>query len=1027
MKNKKLLILVLFLSLLSTKSYAQEYCSKIGYTVLTINGIFTDEKGAIENKDKLRDRLLNNYNNEPVKVDYIYNPTHLAGAGDIIDVIKQGFFDQKSDYDLEEMLNDASANITTEKVLLVGHSQGNFYANNFYDKVANKDGGIPAESIGVYSIATPVDRVAGNGKYLTSDTDKVIAAVVGRVKNIMTPNTHIDLQKIDSDGHNFSDVYLKYKTDKIVSDIKYSFDKLKKNNIQNKLSSCISPQKISLAHKLNGAVINTSDFVVNSGINVLSFAYNGISGIAKSIGNTFVNIAGRGLAAVGLAGNQEESTGGQLIFNDDIASEVNKNTIDNPQIDPSIENTNINPIISNDSSVADSNTTDIIISSGSQNNGGSNNGSGGDISGNNGSGEPIDISDGSPKVDIIKPIITLKGEDNLIINLGEAYEDAGATALDDVDGEIPVIMTGSVDTSKIGTYILTYTAKDKALNISTLTRTINVINKIVEPIPSIPPIPSITSTLSLPNSGDYAGDGIDPNRGRKNLTAFIFQVVYTDSNNNPPQNIKLHVKNSTTGVSLPEISLIKIAKGIDSLSDDDYKNGELYTNSNIFDEGDYSYYFTGNDKDGNIVKIEENDNLRFTVIPSNYIYQPKYSFGINNGDGNDWQVWAFNGSNVYDWTDTYVNNYLREQFKIQVYSYPGGAWCSLCLQRGIFNHDPQKGFEEADVVISNLENNPQNNMNGLTYNVVIEWDQTGYKYKISHDSVVDATGHTDVPDMNKNLWVGWDGSSNNFKTFPSGNWQGKPYASPMERIGGSDMILRPYPVYDPNATQTIDPEPETSLSSEKLIKSFNFESLVPIINGVINENDHTVILTAPYGTEVSELMPTILTSEKSSISPDSSIVQDFTAPVTYIVKAEDGTTSLYTVTVNISPNPDPIIEPEVPNDTPPTIASYTFNGTQGNIMTNPLISNSTIFLKSNKNVNWLSIKIEKEDNSGVYKSFRAGVGCVNGTSSCTKIWDGILSKGGLLQSGNYKVKVHIKDDLNQEYENYLPSVISVSL
>jgi len=33
----------------------------------------------------------------------------------------------------------------------------------------------------------------------------------------------------------------------------------------------------------------------------------------------------------------------------------------------------------------------------------------------------------------------------------------------------------------------------------------------------------------------------------------------------------------------------------------------------------------------------------------------------------------------------------------------------------------------------------------------------------------------------------------------------------------------------------------------------------------------------------------------------------------------------------------------------------------------------------------------------------------------------------LLQSGNYKVKVHIKDDLNQEYENYLPSVISVSL
>jgi hypothetical protein len=1019
MNNKILFILVLILLSISSKVSAVDKCSTNGYSVITINGIFTDLNGAKTNAYALMRKLPPAYNNEPVKVDYLYNPTHLAGAGDIIDVIKQGFFDQKSDYDLEEMLNDASAKITTEKVLLIGHSQGNFYANNFYDKVANKEGGVPAESIGVYGVATPVDRVAGNGKYLTSDTDKVIAAVVGRVKNIMTPNAHIDLQKTDGDGHDFSNIYLKYKTDKIVSDIKSSFDKLKTNNIQNKLSSCISPQKISLAHKLNGVVINTSDFVVNSGINVLSYAYNGITGIAKSIGNTFANIAGRGLAAVGLAGNQEENNGGQLIFNDDAASEVNKNTIDNPQIDSSIENTNINPQIPNIGSATDSNAADIIISSGGQNNGGSNNGSGWDSSGNNGSGEPINTSEGST-LDTTKPVLTLVGEDNLTINLNEGYEDAGATALDDVDGVITTVMTGTVDNSKVGTYILTYTATDKAMNVGTVTRTVNVVNKIVEPVI---PIPSITSTLSFPNTGDYALDGLDPNRGRKNLTSFIFQVVYTDSNNNPPQNIKLHVKDTKTAVLLPEIELTKITKGTDILSDGDFKNGELYIANNTFDEGEYSYSFAGNDKDGNTVKIDENDNLRFTSIPSNYTYQPKYSFGRNNGDGNDWQVWAFNGSNIYDWTDTYVNNYLHEQFKIQTYT--GGYWCSQCIQRGIFNHDPQKGFEEADVSTSGLENNPQNNMNGLIYNVVIEWDSTGYKYTISHDSTVDATGHTNVPNMNNNLWVGWDGSFNNFKTFPSGDWYGVPYSSPMERTGGGSMILKPYRVYDPLAIQT--PESKPVLSSEKIITSFNFESLVPVVSGVIKETEHTVLLTVPYGTEVSELAPTIFISEKSSIAPDNNMTQDFTAPVTYIVKAEDGTTSSYIVTVNISQNSNPIIEPEVPNDTPPTIASYTFNGTQGNITTNPLISNSAIILKSNKNVSWMSIKIEKEDNSGIYKSFRAGVGCVNGTSSCTKIWDGLLSKGGLLQAGNYKIKVHIKDDLNQEYENYLPSVISVSL
>jgi hypothetical protein len=1018
MKNKKLLILVLFSLLFSTKVSAQDICSQKGYTILTINGIFTDKNGAIENRDSLQRKLLPAYNNEPVKVDYLYNPTHLAGAGDIIDVIKQGFFDQKLDYDLEEMLNDASSKITTEKVLLVGHSQGNFYANNFYDKVANKDGGIPAQSIGVYSVATPADRVAGNGKYLTSDTDKIIAAVVGRIKNIMTPNTHIDLQKVDGDGHDFSNIYLKYKTDKIVSDIKSSFDKLKTNDIQNKLSSCISPQKISLMHKINGVVINTSDFLVNSGANAISFAYNGITGIAKSVGNTLANIAGKGLAAVGLADSQEENTGGQLIYNNDAASEVNKTTIDNTQIGQTVENTNINPEIPNNKPITDSNTIDTIISSGGNSGGGSVGGSGDNNTGEN-AGETITNGDGSPVADTTKPVITLVGEDNLTINLNEVYVDAGATALDDVDGEITAIMTGVVDTSTVGTYILTYTATDKALNVGTITRTVNVINKTVEPVPSVP---SITSSITLPNTGDNAGDGLDPNRGRKNLTPFIFQVVYTDSNNNPPQNIKLHVKNTTTGILLPEVSLIKIPAGVDILSDGNFKNGELYAISNIYDEGDYSYYFTGNDKDGNTVKIEENDNLRFTSIPSSYTYIPKYSFGRNNGDGNDWQVWAFNGSNIYDWTDTYVNNYLHEQFKIQAYA--GGAWCSLCLQRGFFNHDPQKGFETADVTLSGLENNPQNNMNGITYNVVIEWDSKGYKYTISHDSTVDATGHTDVLNMNNNLWTGWDGSFNNFKTFPAGNWQGAVYASPMERTGGSDMILKPYPIYDPNAIQTPEPEPEPILSTEKLITAFNFEGLAPIVSGNINNEDHTISLTVPFGTDVKTLIPTIKMSEKSSISPADNIAQDFTSPVTYIVKAEDNSTESYIVKVTVSPNPKP--EPN-PDDILPTIESYSFNGTQNSISINPLINNVLIVLNASKNVNWMTIKIEKEDNSSIYKTFQSGAGCVDGTNVCTKNWDGLLSKGGLLQNGNYKVKVHIKDNLNKEYDNYLPSVISVNI
>ena len=204
--------------------------------------------------------------------------------------------------------------------------------------------------------------------------------------------------------------------------------------------------------------------------------------------------------------------------------------------------------------------------------------------------------------------------------------------------------------------------------------------------------------------------------------------------------------------------------------------------------GDYIITYTATDLAGNISTA-----TRTVKVASNK-YISKYSFGKNNGDGKNWQVWAFNGSNVYDWSDTYVDNYLREQFKIQT-MYPG-LWCGQCLQRGIFNHDPQKGFESVDIISkTSLENNPQNNQNNTTYNVVLQWDSTGYTYTISHGSVVDSTGHTDVLGMSNDLWVGWDGSYNNFQTFPSGNWQGIVPSSPLNRTGGSDMILKPFPVY----------------------------------------------------------------------------------------------------------------------------------------------------------------------------------------------------------------------------------------
>ena len=62
-----------------------------------------------------------------------------------------------------------------------------------------------------------------------------------------------------------------------------------------------------------------------------------------------------------------------------------------------------------------------------------------------------------------------------------------------------------------------------------------------------------------------------------------------------------------------------------------------------------------------------------------------------------------------------------------------------------------------------------------------------------------------------------------------------------------------------------------------------------------------------------------------------------------------------------------------------------------------------------------------------YKMFMSDSGgCVDGTNTCTKSWDGLLSSGGLLQSGVYKIKLHMKDLSNNEFYDYLtPYVINV--
>ncbi len=80
-------------------------------------------------------------------------------------------------------------------------------------------------------------------------------------------------------------------------------------------------------------------------------------------------------------------------------------------------------------------------------------------------------------IDITAPTITLIGNNTLNINIGSAYEEQGANVLDNFDNGLIVVISGSVDTSTLGSYTITYDAQDSSGNqANSITRTVNVVD-----------------------------------------------------------------------------------------------------------------------------------------------------------------------------------------------------------------------------------------------------------------------------------------------------------------------------------------------------------------------------------------------------------------------------------------------------------------------------------------------------------------------------------------------------------------------
>jgi hypothetical protein len=89
-----------------------------------------------------------------------------------------------------------------------------------------------------------------------------------------------------------------------------------------------------------------------------------------------------------------------------------------------------------------------------------------------------------------KPVITLNGSSNITLNVNEIYTEQGATATDELDGNLTskIKKTGSVNTLVAGTYVVTYSVANSVGQEASVTRTV-----IVKAAPvTVPTKPTIT-------------------------------------------------------------------------------------------------------------------------------------------------------------------------------------------------------------------------------------------------------------------------------------------------------------------------------------------------------------------------------------------------------------------------------------------------------------------------------------------------------------------------------------------------------
>jgi len=292
---KKIIILVVLALVLPNEVTAQS-CSPNGYSIVFVNGVLNDQEKAQTSKTAFEEKFKTLSGRNDVSFYLGHNQSHFAGVGDFLQSVAQTLFTSITNYDRDTILRQIHNDVATQKILLVGHSQGTFYTNEIYDYLTSH--GVPKESIAVYNLATPANYVAGGGNHLTSANDQLVLKVrrYTATANLQPPLDANILIPISAEeatqtfgGHSFSGAYLSGAPARIVSEIQRELEHLKASSESR--AGCFDPPSETLSYNAQKVVFSIGDpasLVAKKGL--VTVADSAVA-VTKTVSNGMVNAA----------------------------------------------------------------------------------------------------------------------------------------------------------------------------------------------------------------------------------------------------------------------------------------------------------------------------------------------------------------------------------------------------------------------------------------------------------------------------------------------------------------------------------------------------------------------------------------------------------------------------------------------------------------------------------------------------------------------------------------------------------------